>query len=283
VSEYIRIRNWEKYQRIEGNKAPFVQVQTDILLDIEFMMLPDRERLCFLLLLCLAGRTKNKIPSDPKAIMHICHCDEECDISVMIDAGLVEEWNEDEHGEGAIRQQVTRQRARERKAKSRQKCDVSCDNSVTKCDGHSMSHIETERETDTKKKRSSTKPPVDGASVERFEKWWDMYGKKRGRAKAEKKFISLGASAQEECLRVVEAYVRSTPDVQYRKDPCTYLNGRHWEDEVVISAKERAKDEARAPVNLKCRECGRHVRTNESCRNQYRYCSCGGSFRRVTI
>ena len=60
--QYLRIRNWDKYQSIAGQNAPFVRLQTAILLDIEFMCLPDRERLCFLLLLAFAGVSANKIP-----------------------------------------------------------------------------------------------------------------------------------------------------------------------------------------------------------------------------
>ena len=36
-------------------------------------------------------------------------------------------------------------------------------------------------------------------------------------------------------LLVVDAYVESTPDPQYRKDPTTWLNQRCWEDEVIPS------------------------------------------------
>jgi hypothetical protein len=37
-----------------------------------------------------------------------------------------------------------------------------------------------------------------------------------------------------ECLRVVNDYVKSTPDKQFRKDPTTYLNGKHWKDEIIF-------------------------------------------------
>jgi len=31
----------------------------------------------------------------------------------------------------------------------------------------------------------------------------------------------------------LELYVRSTPDVKYRKDPATYLNNESWKDEII--------------------------------------------------
>ena len=34
----------------------------------------------------------------------------------------------------------------------------------------------------------------------------------------------------ETILKVVDTYVNSTPDVQFRKNPLTWLNGQCWKD-----------------------------------------------------
>ena len=39
---------------------------------------------------------------------------------------------------------------------------------------------------------------------------------------------------KDECLKVVDEYVRSTPNRQYRKDPSTYLNQESWNDEIIF-------------------------------------------------
>jgi len=116
---WLRIRNWEKYQKISGDKAPYVQVQTDILLDMEFMVLPDRERLCFLLLLCLAGRTQNKLPGDAQAIMHLCHFDSVPDMSLMMSQGLIEEWDPSKHSQNVDKEEERKRYERERKKQYR--------------------------------------------------------------------------------------------------------------------------------------------------------------------
>lgn len=85
------------------------------------------------------------------------------------------------------------------------------------------------------------KKKKDEASVELFDKWWNAYDKKRSKKKALEKWLKLKVEQQTKCLSVVDAYVRSTPDKQYRMDPTTYINGEHWEDEI-ITRKESGID-----------------------------------------
>jgi hypothetical protein len=37
-----------------------------------------------------------------------------------------------------------------------------------------------------------------------------------------------------DCIAATPAYVESTPDKAYRKDPLTYLNGKCWNDEIIM-------------------------------------------------
>ena len=67
-----------------------------------------------------------------------------------------------------------------------------------------------------------------------FEDWWQMYGKKRGKKKAKQKWDKLTVEQQTACLIATPAYVASTPDRTYRKDPLTYLNGECWNDETIL-------------------------------------------------
>lgn len=77
------------------------------------------------------------------------------------------------------------------------------------------------------------KKKEDEYGIELFEKWWSAYDKKRSRKKAIEKWLKLKREQQEKCLSVVDSYVKSTPDKQYRMDPTTYLNGEHWNDEII--------------------------------------------------
>lgn len=65
-----------------------------------------------------------------------------------------------------------------------------------------------------------------------FETWWNLYQKKRGKEKCMKKWAKLSKKDKLACIAVTPAYVASTPDVTYRKDPYTYLNNKSWNDEI---------------------------------------------------
>lgn len=65
-----------------------------------------------------------------------------------------------------------------------------------------------------------------------FDSFWSAYGKKVGRTVAEAKWNKLKESEREAAMQAVGAYVKSTPDVQYRKNAATWINQRCWEDEI---------------------------------------------------
>lgn len=67
-----------------------------------------------------------------------------------------------------------------------------------------------------------------------FDDWWDAYSKKIDRPKCEKKWKKISQGAREKIMSHTEDYVKSTPDLQYRKHPATYLNNESWNNEIVI-------------------------------------------------
>lgn len=69
----------------------------------------------------------------------------------------------------------------------------------------------------------------------KFETFWKLYDKKTDRSKCETKFISLSDSEIDLIFERVKTYVDNTPNVQYRKNPLTWLNGKCWNDEISIS------------------------------------------------
>ena len=66
-----------------------------------------------------------------------------------------------------------------------------------------------------------------------FEAFWLMYDKNVGKELSQKVWNSLTQSEKEAIMLSLPKYVESTPDKVYRKNPLTYLNGEHWEDEIV--------------------------------------------------
>ncbi|WP_421752898.1 hypothetical protein [Croceimicrobium sp.] len=80
-----------------------------------------------------------------------------------------------------------------------------------------------------------------------FSEFWDLYGKKTGRAKCLQKWRRLKKSEKDEILAHLPNFVNSTPDVQYRPNPLTYLNGRRWEDEYLPSSNIRQGQQSFEP------------------------------------
>jgi hypothetical protein len=65
-----------------------------------------------------------------------------------------------------------------------------------------------------------------------FEIFWNLYGKKVDRVKCEKAWKKLKKQEIEKILESVDKYVQANPDLQYRKNPLTYLNGKCFNDEI---------------------------------------------------
>ena len=71
-----------------------------------------------------------------------------------------------------------------------------------------------------------------------FNIFWETYDKKIDRAKCLKVWDKLSKDKKINLQTVIElasVYVNSTPDIKFRKNPLTWLNGKCWEDEVKIS------------------------------------------------
>jgi hypothetical protein len=63
-----------------------------------------------------------------------------------------------------------------------------------------------------------------------FLKFWNIYNKKNDSKRCKDKFIKLPKKDIDKILEVVSDYVNLTPDVKFRKNPLTWLNGKCWND-----------------------------------------------------
>lgn len=67
-----------------------------------------------------------------------------------------------------------------------------------------------------------------------FEIFWKLYDHKKGKEVALKSWMKIDLNEMSVILKAVPEYVRSTPDKAFRKHPSTYLNGKHWHDEITF-------------------------------------------------
>lgn len=86
--------------------------------------------------------------------------------------------------------------------------------------------------------KDSDSESVNKVTNDRFAEFWDLYGKKSDSAKCKAKFSKLSKSDIELIFEKLPAYIKSTPDKQYRKNPITWLNGKCWNDEIFTGSKK---------------------------------------------
>lgn len=83
--------------------------------------------------------------------------------------------------------------------------------------------IEEDEDTNTS---NSKKEKID------FEVFWNAYEHKKGsKPKAKSKWDKFSLEKQKKILEHIPIYKINTPDVQYRKQPMSYLNSEIWESE----------------------------------------------------
>jgi len=86
-----------------------------------------------------------------------------------------------------------------------------------------------------KKRKENTIAHFDNAGTcFSFNEFWESYEKKKDRYKAEKIYNKLPEQDRQVIKDTIALYVQSTPEIKFRKFPCTYLNNRSWEDEIFI-------------------------------------------------
>lgn len=66
-----------------------------------------------------------------------------------------------------------------------------------------------------------------------FDCFWSAYDKKRDSKKCFEKFKKIDSTLYDFIIDKAQQYANSTPDIKYRKNPLTWLNGNCWEDEIV--------------------------------------------------
>ena len=87
-----------------------------------------------------------------------------------------------------------------------------------------------------------------------FENFWNLYDKKTGKPKSEKKWNKLSLTDQTKAMEFIPRYKIAQPDKQYRKNPETFLNNESWNDEIVGKKKEEGYQATGAKP---CTSCGK--------------------------
>jgi len=100
----------------------------------------------------------------------------------------------------------------------------------SQCDSNANKRKESKEK---EKKVNKTKVNKTKETDYPFELFWNMYDKKVGRPKCEKKYEAISEQDRVLIFEHVLKYIEAQPDKKYRKNPETYLNQNAWHDEIV--------------------------------------------------
>jgi hypothetical protein len=65
-----------------------------------------------------------------------------------------------------------------------------------------------------------------------FEDFWNLYDHKKDIKKSQQKWNLLTQKEKEEIMNYLPEYIKSTPNKEFRKYPCTFLNNKSWNNEI---------------------------------------------------
>ena len=96
-------------------------------------------------------------------------------------------------------------------------------------------------------KKESNKELIEKRIVdERFEKFWNLYGKDIQKDKCYNEWKFINTIDKDKILKTLPSYIESTPEVQFRKHPITYLRNKAWLDEIFIPKSPNSFSEAKS-------------------------------------
>lgn len=70
-----------------------------------------------------------------------------------------------------------------------------------------------------------------------FEFFWEAFNKKIDRSKCESAWAKLTEEEVQKIVATVDQYVLANPEIKFRKNPLTYLNGKCFNDEIIFYPK----------------------------------------------
>ena len=87
--EYLKVKNWEKYQQYKDREPKWIKLYRSVLDDYQFSRLSDVNKAHLMLIWLLAAKLDNHIPADKKWIAISIHATEPIDIKGLVDSGFI--------------------------------------------------------------------------------------------------------------------------------------------------------------------------------------------------
>jgi hypothetical protein len=92
LTQYLRVRNWEKFQHYKDRRPPWIKLHVELTDDYAFSSLTDAQRFHLIAIWMLAARCDNKIPNDRNWIAVRIGAKSKIDLPALVDAGFLVPW-----------------------------------------------------------------------------------------------------------------------------------------------------------------------------------------------
>ena len=205
----IKISNWSSYQSYKDRKPPWIRFHKSMLDNYEFHMMSVNSRAILPMLWLLASEdddpTSGLIKDSYKKIAFRLRCNEKEIVRAT-----------QECAENGFIQVIENQ---------------ACIESVHDPLRNRISTVTPETEAETYREETETE------LMFKFEEFWNLYGIKKGRAKCEvsfKRLLKKGTKFSV-LMKGLEGYQsecrKKDIATEFIKNPLTWLNGKHWNDE----------------------------------------------------
>lgn len=87
MSEFIAVKDFERFQHYKGRTPPWIKFYNALLDDYRFLQLSDAARSQLMLIWLVASRHSNRIPNDEKYIAQAIHCTSRLQLKALVASG----------------------------------------------------------------------------------------------------------------------------------------------------------------------------------------------------
>lgn len=164
-------------------------------------------------------------------------CGSQCDLDLLVQCGLVRVLDDTA---AEIHDYLKHQRSAEQAGKAKAAGQRAAEARWAKerdASGNANRIADRSADGNAKKERKKERS-LSATDAAAFEEFWDTYDKKTGRKTAEQKWATAIAKpgvTAEQITTAARAYItqqqREGKHPQYTKNPTTWLNGEHWNDQ----------------------------------------------------
>jgi len=199
--KYLQVKDWDKFQHYKDRNPPWIKLETDTFMKYEFGLLSDASKLLAVCIWTLASRYKDPklglVPADLEYIKR------QCNLGNLI---------KNEHLKELIEQGFI----------------VDASNALADCKQSARP--------ETYSKEGYSKEAEQRRNIDRFENFWNEYGKIGSKQNALKAFNRIKGVEYETIIAGLRKYQEwARANTWYSpKHASTWLNAKGWEDEYTI-------------------------------------------------